>query len=1047
LTVQEAWTRWLQRALVLVVCAVVPSLALAQTGKLTGVVTDAESGQPIEGVQIVLQGTGIGSLTADNGRFFILNVPVGTYTVVARRIGYQTQQRRNVQVLIDVTGTVNFALATATPVLPEVSVTVAEAPLIQPGVSASQTAITAQEMEALPVVNIAGVLQLQQGYFQVPDNTDIISFTDTRRNPNSPVRIRGGRPGETLTLLDGIPVNNFVFGGEAFDLTREAVQQVNYERGGFEPQYGNALSGIVNTATREGGTTLQGAIGYQTSAAGGALGNTSDDLRNFDLLEGYLSGPVPSTGERLRFMVSGRSQSGRDRVLEFDDDVYNFTTPPGGANTAHQLDLFPGWRAFGYNSLRDVFGKLTFLVTPTAKLNFSYANYQRQRLPFDFDYLLTGFDPLTSPAIRTLVDTLAVGSGSVGNPQGLSRYQDIVQGSIRVDRELWVLRWDHTVGRWAYRAAVGRFDQERQSCNFYSGICLAGKFADINFTGRFVAPGISTSQPAAGTDEFFGGERLKTTVLRGDVQGQVTDHHNVQFGVFYQRHDLVYSELRNLGVNDVAVVPQVYRGEPWDAALYFQDKIEFDFLTVKLGARYDFGRAGGLFFANPQNPTNGTTAREVCDAAQIAVDRGLSNGTPYSYTSTSGPDSGTTYTGFTACTKSNTLLSQAARSAQGDDFTENSRRRTFSPRIAMNFPLSATSSLYFNFGRFAQNPLYNNLYQNTNIGVDTTEGICGANDVKIDPGTGQPTDECAPIVYNTAYTVSFLGNPNLLIERATQYEIGYAAELGRNMALTVAVFSKDQEGLSGVQPGGVDSAGNAVFDVGSTYGGSLLSYSVILNQDYQTVRGFEIGLRRRVSNFWGFNLNYSFSQATTNAPPPEVAFQSQEEEGDPASRQEIRSEIDQPHVFNATLTFLAGEETPNIPLGSLLRNASASLTLRASSGLPYTPTTDFTGFGDSQLERNSGRGPSRFQVDLFAAKDWRVGSLRYGAFLRVANLLDTRNCIQVYTTTGRCDAGTIDQSRSRQGNTVGEGTVSTFFNRPQYFGERRSVNAGLRVSF
>jgi outer membrane receptor protein involved in Fe transport len=1037
---QQAWTRWLCRALVLVTVAVLPSLAQAQTGKLTGVVTDAQSGQALEGVQILLRGTGIGVVTDESGRYFILNVPAGVYTVVARRPGYIGQGRSNVQIVIDVTRTVDLALEPAAQVVEEIVVTAAEAPLVQPGVTASQTTITTEEIEALPVTNIAGVLQLQQGYLQVPDNTDIVSFTDSRRNPNSPVRIRGGRPGETLTMLDLIPINNFVFGGEAFDITREAVEQIDYQRGGFEPQYGNALSGIVNVATRQGGTDLAGAVSYQTSAAGGYLGSTPDELRDWSQLEGFLSGPVPGT-DRLRFMVAGRTQSGRDRVLEFDDDIYNFSNPPNVVNEPHSLDLFPGWRAFGFNSQRDLFGRFTVKLGAQANLNLSYANYQRQRLPFDFDYLLTGFDPLTSPAIQNLTDTLAVGAGSVGNPQGLARYQDIVQGSIRVDRELFVVRWDHTVGRWVYRVAVGRFDQQRQTCNFFNGICLAGRFADINFTGRFVAPGISATHPAAGTDEFYGGEDLQTTVVRGDLQSQITDHHNIQGGVFYQRHDLRYDELRNQGVNDVFVVRQFYQGTPWDAAVYFQDKIEYDFLTVKLGFRYDFGEAGGLFFADPKNPTNGTTAREVCDASALAVSRGLSNGTPYSYQSTSGSDSGTTYSGFAACTKSQALMQQATSAAQGDDFTQNSRRRTFSPRIGLSFPISASSSVYFNFGRFAQNPLYNNLFQNTQIGTDTASGFCSASQVK--PGT----DECAPIVFSDQYTVSFLGNPNLLIERATQYEIGYAAELGRTYALTIAVFSKDQQGLSGVVRGGVDAQGNSIFDVGSTYGGGLLNYSVVVNQDYQTVRGFEIGLRRRITNYWGFNLNYSFSQASTNAPPPDVQFQVEREEGDPLSREEIRSEIDQPHVFNGSLQFRAGSEAPRVPLGSLLRNTSASVTMRATSGFPYTPTTSFGGFGDQQLERNSGRAPSRLQVDLFAAKDWQVGNLRYGAFVRVANLFDRQNCIQVFATTGQCDAGTIDQSRARQGNSVGENTVSTFFNRPQYYGDRRSVNAGLRVSF
>ncbi|MEX0691863.1 MAG: hypothetical protein WD934_04580, partial [Gemmatimonadales bacterium] len=74
-------------------------------------------------------------------------------------------------------------------------------------------------------------------------------------------------------------------------------------------------------------------------------------------------------------------------------------------------------------------------------------------------------------------------------------------------------------------------------------------------------------------------------------------------------------------------------------------------------------------------------------------------------------------------------------------------------------------------------------------------------------------------------------------------------------------------------------------------------------------------------------------------------------------------------------------------------------------------------------------------------------NVRAGAFVRINNLTDRRDCVQVFPSTGRCDGGSPDQSRSRQGNAVGEGTNSTFFDRPQFFTSGRSINAGLRLDF
>lgn len=1022
------WRRMFSFLLAAVAAVCFAGVAEAQTGKIAGIVTDAETGAPIEGVQVRVVGTGYGAITSSNGRYFIISVPPGSYTVQSRRIGYQTAEQVGVEVRIDVTREINFALNSAVGVLATQTIVAQAAPLVEAGITGSAQAISAEVIEALPVTDVSGVLALQQGFLEVPQNTDIVSFTDTRRNVLSPIRIRGGRAGETLTLVDGIPVNNIVFGGRAFDLTTAAVQQLDYQKGGFEPQYGNALSGIINIATREGGTNLAGNVEYQTTEVGGAFGSNYDELKGLNLLRGYISGPVPGTQDKVRFVVAGQFSSGADEVLEFDRDVSRFTgetTVLSRFNAPHPLDVFPGWRAFGYDNEQNIFAKATINFTPSSKLNLSFVDYERQRQPFDFDYMLTGFNPLTAPAIQTLEDTLGV-AGSLN-------FQNVVQGSIRADRQLYWATFEQRFGRSVLKARAARFDQERETCNYFQGVCFGARFADINFTERFVAPGISQGTPIAGSDEFFGGEKAETYIGRLDLESQVTDHHNIQAGLFYQTHDVLFSEARNLGVNDVSVVPQRFAAKPWDAAAYIQDRIEYDFLTVKLGFRFDYGKAQGSGFADPLDPNNGTTAREVCQGEAPS----LGATTPFTYTD---PGSGQTFTGLAACNHPDAkadLLTEATQIAQQDDFTTAKARRAFSPRLGVSFPLTESAYLFFNAGRYTQNPLYNNLYQNTGIGTiaGPEQGICTGAATK--PGT----NECYPIIFADAYTPAYIGNPNLLLEQATAYEIGYAAELGATYAIRATMFNKDQSGLSGIKQA------TDLFDIGNTYGTSTPRYFVIVNQDYSTTRGLELQFQRRVRDYWGFDINYSFSKATTNAPPPDRQQQSLDE-GDPTSLREIRSEIDQPHVFNAALMFRVSDEAPEFRFGNLLRNSYATITARAATGLPYTPTYSFTGFGDqNQAELYSGRGPSTFQVDLLAGKEFRVANLRYGAFVRVVNLTDRKNCIQVFVTTGRCDAGTIDQSRARQGNTVGENVSSTFFDRPSYFGTRRSIFAGLRVNF
>jgi outer membrane receptor protein involved in Fe transport len=1046
--VAHAWSRRvLGLALALAAVAFVPRLVDAQTGKLTGTVTDAGTGQPLEGVQVFVQGTGYGNITNASGRYFILGVPPGTYTVAARRIGYQTLEQTNVQVLIDVTRTVNFQMQTATAILGPVTVRAEAAPLIEPGQTASSIPITAEQIQALPVTSIEGALSLQQGFLQAPSSTDMISLAESRRNAENPIHIRGGRQGETLMLIDGIPVQNFIYGGPALSPTTMAVQQIDFLKGGFEAQYGNALSGVINIATKEGGTDLAGELKYQTSRLGGAMGNTQDDLRDYGLVEGFISGPIPGTAEKLRFMFAGKQERQADRVLDFDEDFFlpsNMPTtealPPGGPNFR---DVFPGWRAFGYNNTRQLFGKLAYYVRPEAKFTLTLLDNERQRKPYSFEFLPTYGSVLNSPGAPTYADSVVFARNLTGYRLAPLDFERVVQNSIFSNQRLAVGRWDHTIGRTNYKVIGGVFQNRRTTCNYFQGVCLASNFADPNFTDdQFIGPlaGTCAIHPTCGADQYFGGEKLNTWVIRSDITSQVTDHHNVSGGVLYQRYDLAVNLEQNVGTNVVNVYRQSYSNQPYDIATYLQDRIEYDFLTLKLGARFDYGRVPGTFFADPLDPTAGTTAVDVCNNP---TDPRWAGGRRFAFLDENGVRRDTLLTpdpawaptepgGTNNCSPDD--IQTAARIAAFDDFTRARARKQFSPRIGVSFPVSQSSAVFFNFGRFSQNPLLHNLLNNTGIGTPE-EGLTTGPVIEV-PGEGGP---------------GLIGNPNLKIEQATIYEVGYNSEFARNFALGVTLFNKNQTGLTGVRTGGqrIGRLGfEQVFDPGLTYAPTNTpSYSILVNQDYQTVRGFETQLRRRVANYWGFDINYSYSRARTNASAPEREFE-RFGEGDPRNLTEVPSDIDQAHVFNASLTGQVAEDPPDFRFGNLLRNTTLTMAVHAQTGYPYTPTLDFFGFGLAKVQRNSARGPSIMSVDVLFRKGFRIANVRYDALLQVNNLLDRKNCIQVFATTGRCDAGAIDQSRRRQGNELRPDiATTTFSNRPDYFGERRSVLGGITISF
>ena len=1041
---------WFARGLfaaALAACAL-PAAARAQAGRVSGSVVDAQTGQPLEGVSVFLAGTGRGAMTRANGRYIIINVPPGNYTVSARRLGYQESQVRNVNVLIDVTREVDFRLAPSSATLATVRIEEARQPLVTPGLTGTADAVTTEQLAALPVTDIRSALTLQSGFQAIDDNTDVLSYAEGRR-ALQPVRVRGGRPTETITFVDGIPVNNFLFGGPALDFATDAVQQVDFVRGGFEPQYGNALSGIINIAVKEGTPDLRGKVEVQSTAVGAALGSRYDDLRNGSLVQGYLSGAIPGTNDKLRYLAAGRTSGAAARVLRFDDKVYNPLADERDENQNFQslYDLFPGYRAFGFAQERDALAKVSYYFTPTAKLNFTAVDMSVQSQPYSFDWIQTGFDAYAQ--CTSLYPTLNETCSSLyNNGRDIRTLRDLEgtdnenwyvrQSSTQQHRKLYAAQYNQTAGRVAFSAALGRFDQERNTCTFVSAVCQGTRIAYTYINGPFVATGERSRNANVtlfGSEKLTGFDKIGTNVARADVQWQATDHHNFQAGVFSQFHDVEFLEAKDIGLNRAVLDTSTFAAKPWDAAMYLQDRIEFDFLTVKLGARFDYGLAKGQFFRNPRDPTNGTTASDVCNNP-------TNFGLPAGYFQTKLPGDTTTLRGLAACSNDAALMASARDTAALDDFGPAPKRKQFSPRIGIQFPLTERSAVFFNFGRYAQNPALYDLYRGTGVGT------FGTNDAG-ERVTFEGTRRAVRLVTQSGSQVPLLGNPQLETEISTAYEIGYAVEFLRNYALRMVAYNKDQTGLTGIRAGGLREDESRVSDVAATYGAQQPEYFILVNTDFQVARGVELQLRRGLSNFWSFELNYAFSHVTTNADPPEQEAQKRAE-GDPPVVSRIRASIDQPHALRGQLRFEAGDRTPGIRwVGRYLRNTAITTTMRLESGLPYTPQNDFR--GDLRQERNSGTSPTIFNVDLYGARDWLVGNVRLGTFVRVTNLFNRQNCVQVFASTGQCFSGSFTVGRLENGR-IGAGlsstaTYSQALDRADYRSAPRSIYGGVRLSF
>lgn len=209
------------------------SVVFAQTGKITGQVTDSETGQSLPGVNVVLVGTNLGAATDENGNCTILNIPPDEYTVQASFIGYAQTQVSNVEVNIDLTTRVDFQLQQQAIAGQEVVVE-AQTRVVKADISASRVDVSAQDVQNLPVTDIADIIGLQAGV--------------------QGMRIRGSGTDQVDFMVDGVSLSSKRTNTPFTGVSYTAVQQVQVQAGGFNAEYGDMRSGVVNLVTKEGST-------------------------------------------------------------------------------------------------------------------------------------------------------------------------------------------------------------------------------------------------------------------------------------------------------------------------------------------------------------------------------------------------------------------------------------------------------------------------------------------------------------------------------------------------------------------------------------------------------------------------------------------------------------------------------------------------------------------------------------------------------------------------------------------------------------------------
>lgn len=209
-----------------------PSVAYSSVGTLEGRISDKANGEGLPSAVIRLVGTRIGTVSDHEGYYTIQGLASGSYDVEVSLLGYRKVLVKQVQIVALRPTRIDIRLEASTIDLQGVEI-IAHRQFIQRDIPATAYAISSLKLDQLPVTSIKDVMALQPGV-TIEGN------------------VRGGKTQEVLYLIDGMPIQDFMKGGSSADIPKSAISEINIYTGGFDVEYGNALSGVVNIMTKSG---------------------------------------------------------------------------------------------------------------------------------------------------------------------------------------------------------------------------------------------------------------------------------------------------------------------------------------------------------------------------------------------------------------------------------------------------------------------------------------------------------------------------------------------------------------------------------------------------------------------------------------------------------------------------------------------------------------------------------------------------------------------------------------------------------------------------
>ena len=134
------------------------------TGKISGIISDAQTGDPIIGANVRIADTNLGAATDIDGFYYIINLDPGIYQIEVRYIGYQTAIKE-VRVSVNRTSEANVLLSESSIDGDEVTVSISSMNIKKDQTSAIKN-VSSDQIEILPVENVSDIINMQAGVVQ-----------------------------------------------------------------------------------------------------------------------------------------------------------------------------------------------------------------------------------------------------------------------------------------------------------------------------------------------------------------------------------------------------------------------------------------------------------------------------------------------------------------------------------------------------------------------------------------------------------------------------------------------------------------------------------------------------------------------------------------------------------------------------------------------------------------------------------------------------------------------------------------------------------------